>query len=245
VVVFVAGIIRQYANLRPSYIPGLPWKFLKLGIVYGLALFILSMNYRIDILILERLSSATDVGIYSIGVGVAEKLWLLPNALTTVNFARSAVSEDAISHARKTAKVLRIVLWLSIIPCIILYLLAPWLIPLIYGGSYSESGFVVQAILPGIWATLIFKILNSDLAGRGRPDAAMWVYGLALIMNVVLNLLWIPEFGAIGSAWASSISYLIGAFIFSVVYSKISHVSMSDLFIPRKLDFKLSFRNQI
>ena len=237
-VVFLVQIIKGYAKLSPIYIHGIPWQFLKLGIVYGIALFVLGLHYRVDVMILERLSNATQVGIYSIGVGVAEKLWLLPTALTTVNFARSAVAKDPLDHAHKTAKVLRVVLWIGILPCLLLYVLSPWLIPFIYGEVYQASGSIVQAILPGVWAALVFKILNSDLAGRGRPEAALWVYGLALLLNIGLNFWWVPLFGAVGSAWASSITYILGAALFATVYARMSNVSLVDLFVIRKSDFE-------
>lgn len=244
-VFYISHIVRQYGYLKPAFIPGLPWKFLKLGFIYGIALFVLGLHYRIDVMILERLSNVSEVGIYGIGVGVAEKLWLLPTALTMVNFARSAVAVDSNDFARKTAKMLRIVLWVGLIPCIMLYILAPWLIPFIYGQAYIRSGLVVQAILPGVWATLIFKILNSDLAGRGRPDAALWVYGLALILNIILNIWWVPLYGALGSAWASSVTYLLGAAIFAFVYARISDLSLTDLFVPKKIDFVSILINRI
>lgn len=237
-VVYVMFIVRQYGHLRPAYIPGLPWRFLKRGFLYALALFILGLNYRLDIVLLERLASAREVGIYSVGVGLAEMLWLLPAALTTVNFARSAAARDSQAYAQKTARVMRVTFWGALPPCLLLYLVAPWLIPLVYGGAYTGSGVVVQAILLGIWMSLIFKVLNSDLAGRGRPEAALWVYALAVVINIGLNLWWIPVYGAVGSAWASSVSYTIGAIIFAAVYSRLSNMPIRILFLFSPADFK-------
>jgi len=239
VMFYIIRIVKNYGNLRPAYIQGVPWKFIKLGFVYGIALFVLGLHYRVDVMLLERLSSATEVGYYGIGVGVAEKIWLLPAALVTVNFARSAAASDHLAYARKTAKLLRLSLWVSVIPCMLLYFLSPRVIPLVYGDAYQRSGLIVQAILPGIWAALVFKILNSDLAGRGRPDAAMWVYGFALILNIWLNITWIPPYGAMGSAWATSVSYGVGAIIFGIVYARMSHLNIRELIIPQKHDFDL------
>jgi O-antigen/teichoic acid export membrane protein len=240
--VYVARLVSRHAPLRPAYFPGLPQEFVRRGVVYALALFILSLNYRLDVLIMERISTAKDVGVYSVGVAVAEMLWLLPAALTTVNFARSAAAADAQAHAQKTALMLRLVLWGGLLPVAVLYLLAPWLIPLIYGGAYADSGLVVRGILPGVWMGLIFKVLNSDLAGRGRPEAALWVYALAVAVNVALNLWWIPLYGAVGSAWASSVSYSLGALIFAAAYARLSRVPLADLFLPRVKDFALLLR---
>jgi Na+-driven multidrug efflux pump len=58
------------------------------------------------------------------------------------------------------------------------------------------------------------------------------------VINVVLNFWWIPKFGALGSAWASSVSYSIGAIIFAVVYARMSHLTLADLFIPTLADLR-------
>ncbi len=94
-------LVQSYGSIRPKYIPGLPLRFVKMGVVYAAALFILSLGYRFDIVLLERLSTSQEVGIYSVGVGLAQLLWLLPAALTTVNFARSTTARNVTQHAQK------------------------------------------------------------------------------------------------------------------------------------------------
>ncbi|WP_119071443.1 oligosaccharide flippase family protein [Aggregatilinea lenta] len=235
---YVLRRIKRFGRLRIAYIPKMPQKFIKLGFVYAMALFILGLNYRIDVVILGHLSSAKEVGIYSVGVSIAEMLWLVPAALTTVNFGRSAASSDSLAYARKTAIVLRVTLAVSVFPCIGLYLMAPRLIPFVYGSAFSNSAVVVQAILPGVWMSLIFKVLNSDLAGRGYPQFALWVYGATLVLNVLMNFWLIPLYGAVGSGLASSASYCIGSLTFALVYSRVSHLNMRDLLIPLPSDFK-------
>jgi O-antigen/teichoic acid export membrane protein len=235
---YVIRAIKKYGSLRPRYIDQLPWTLIKRGVAYAGALFILSLNYRIDILLLERLATVRDVGIYSVGVGLAEMLWMLPAAISTVNFARSSASGNAQDHAHKTAKVLRVAFWVALFPTLGLYFLAPTLIPLIYGIDFADSAYIVQAILLGVWFGLIFKILHSDLAGRGKPEVALWVFALTLVINIGLNLWWIPLFQGLGSAWASSISYTIGAVVFSIIYAHISKVNVGELFLPGVSDFQ-------
>lgn len=235
---YTITLVLPYGSIRPRYIAGIPVQFIKKGFVYALALFIINLGYRIDILLLERMTSAREVGIYAVGVGLAQLLWLPTSALATVNFARGAAANDANKQAQKTALMMRYSLWGSLAPCVMLYFAAPWLILLIYGDAYAGSGAVVQAILLGVWSDLIFKLLNSDLAGRGIPQAALWVSGFALVINVALNVMWIPAFGGVGAAWASSVSYTIGALIFAWTYAKISNLNPWDLLIPRKTELR-------
>jgi len=237
-VVYILIHVKGYGAIRIRYIQGLPQRFLRLGFAYALALFILNLNYDVDIVLLERISTSHEVGIYSIGVSFAELLWLVPTALSMVNFVHSASADDPVAHTQRTVRILRLVLWIALPLMGLSYLSAPLIIPLIFGEAYQDSSAVVRAILPGIWISLVFKVLNSDLAGRGQPYAALWVYTIALIINICLNLWLIPRYGAVGSAWASSASYFFGALIFAVMYAKMSSLSITSLFLPSRVDFR-------
>jgi O-antigen/teichoic acid export membrane protein len=231
--------IRKYGNMRPMFIPEILWNLLRKGVIYALALFVISLNYSVDVVILEHLTNSAQVGVYSVGASIANMLWLVPNALHMVNASYSANATDSMDYARKTAFLLRMVLWISLIPFLALFFSAPYLIPWFYGAGFELSGSVVQAILPGVWTMLIFKILNSDLAGRGRPEAALWVFILAAGINVALNLLWDKPYGAIGAAWASTVSYTVGGILMAVVYARISALKFRDLFIPKRNDLQI------
>jgi O-antigen/teichoic acid export membrane protein len=239
---YILFLIRRYGNITPKFEPTLFVAMTKKGIVYALALFIINLNYRVDIIILEQISSSSQVGVYSIGVTVANLLWLIPNVVNMVNFSHSSNATNIYNYAKKTVFILKVVLWLGMGPFFLLFILSPLLIPLVYGSEFAESSQVVQAILPGVWVMLIFKILNSDLAGRGKPEAALWVYLFTAGINVGLNLIWIPNFGAIGAAWASTVSYTIGGILFAFVYGHLSNIKLRDIFIPSREELKAFFQ---
>lgn len=229
---------RKFGKLKPRYEADLLKQFLSLGFIYALTIFVASLNYRLDVVILERLSNAEEVGIYSIAVRLAEILWMIPNALSLVNFSYSASANNQLNQSLRTAKMMRIVLLMALIPGTILFFLSTKIITLVYGIDYIKSGAAVQAILPGVWFALVFKMLNSDLAGRGLPKVSLSAYGLGIIVNVVLCLLWIPDHGSVGASWASSVSYFVVAAIMIVRYIQVTKLGLAELLLPRVSDFK-------
>ncbi|NSW52318.1 MAG: oligosaccharide flippase family protein [Anaerolineae bacterium] len=233
------NLLKKYGILMPSYQPKLIMELIKKGIIFAIALFLLDLNFSLDIILLNQFSTASEVGIYSIGVSIANILWMLPNALTTVNFSYSSNAQSEMEYAKKTVNILRFTLLFALVPLILLYFFSPIVIPWIYSTQFTKSASVVQAILPGVWAMLIYKILNSDLAGRGMPGAGIWVCFVALLVNIFLNYWWDPIWGAIGSAWASSVSYTLVAIIYSMVYCKLSHLRIAEIFIITKDDIKI------
>ena len=96
---------------------------------------------------------------------------------------------------------------------------------------------VVRTIIPGIFIFTIFKIRHSDLAGRGKPQVALFVMIPAVLLNVILNIVLIPAHGAEGAALASSISYVFGAVLFLICYKNSVGVTLQTLFAFKSADF--------
>ena len=214
-------------------------RLLSMGLVYALALFIIQLNYRVDILILKHLSTDAEIGYYSVGVSVAEKLWQLPFAISIVLLSRSANATDIRQLASEAGRMLRLGFLLILIASALLFLLVPIMLPLIYGEAYRPSVGVVQSILPGIVFFVIVRILSASLAGLGKPRHIIFIFLPALILNIILNFIWIPKYGAIGAAWATNVSYISGAAVLMGVYARVTGTSLRSLLAFERGDFRV------
>jgi O-antigen/teichoic acid export membrane protein len=202
----------------------------------------MQMNYRVDIILLKKLSTLDQVGLYSLAVQVAEQLWHIPGAIETIVLTRTAASTDNVATNRTVASIMRVSFLISALIAGIIYILAPYLIPLVFGGDFTGSVSMIRAILPGILFLVIFRILNSRLAGMGMPQIAIYSFIPALIINLLLNFLWIPCYGGFGAVWATNASYGLGCIIFLFIYAIKTNTSLLEIFRFRKSDFYF-FRN--
>lgn len=209
------------------------------GLFYAIAMLVIQLNYRIDIILLDSLSEKNEIGFYAVGVSVAEKLWQLPFAIGVVLLSRSAHSKDLKLITDEVAKMLRIALILVLISSLILYFIVPYIVPLIYGQAFTKSSLIVQHILPGIIFFVIVRIISSSLAGMGKPLLIIWVFLPALILNIILNLVFIPAYGSIGAAWATNFSYFSGGFMLLVIYARQTRTSLKKYLVFQKDDFRL------
>lgn len=223
--------------IRIRWHPEIAKQLVSLGAVFAAALFTIRLNYRVDLVLLERLASASDLGHYTLGVSLAEQLWKLPAALGVVVFSRSANAADAQAFSLKVGKLLRVTLIVATVGAIALYAVAGVIVPLIYGEAFLPSVGVINYILPGIVAFTVYKILLMDLAGKGRPSLSLLVMVPTVGLNVVLNLLWIPRFGIQGAALASTVSYTVAAVVFVIVYARSVSIPISALVRYRRGDF--------
>ncbi|RLD81813.1 MAG: multidrug transporter MatE, partial [Bacteroidetes bacterium] len=89
----------------------------------------------------------------------------------------------------------------------------------------------------GIIMVVMFRILSGHLAGLGRPEVTLYVFLPALVLNIILNLLWIPEYGGEGAAMATNVSYAAGSIGYLLIYSRILKVPIKDILFVKKSDF--------
>lgn len=218
------------------------WKVIKamlsLGLVYAFALLVINLNYRIDIIILEKLSTSYELGIYSKGAGITQYLWQIPMVLSTIVFARSAVSKDDKMFSIKVAQLLRLSLIIVGISALFLFVVSDLLIITMYGEEFTKSVDVLKILLFGVVVLTLFKVMNMDLAGKGKPWVSMKAMIPALVTNIVINILFIPKYGSIAASWSSTISYTVAGLLFIYFYSRETGISIKEIFNYKKSDFK-------
>lgn len=216
------------------------WKIIKsmlsLGITYAISLFISGLNYRIDIIIMDKLSTPFEIGIYSKGANMAQYLWQIPALLSTVVFARSAIAKDDHQFSLKAAHLVRLSLVIVGFLSFILYILSHFVVIGLYGQSFEKSTEVIRLLLPGVVVLTIFKVLNMDLAGKGKPWVAMKAMIPALILNIILNIILIPKYGANGASISSTVSYSIGGLLFLYFYSKVTKIPVKEIMRFKRSD---------
>ncbi|GAA4244245.1 MULTISPECIES: flippase [Winogradskyella] len=238
----ISGILLFKNKFIKAFSLNFNWDIIKqmltLGLVYAFALLVVNLNYKIDVILLDNLSSAFETGIYSKGVSITEYLWQIPMLLSTVVFARSAVSKDDKAFSLKVTQLLRLSILAIGLASLILFLISKFVIVLMYGESFVGSVMVLNTLLPGVLLLTIFKVINMDLSGKGKPWVSLKAMIPALIVNVVLNLLFIPEYGAVGAAIASTISYSIAALLFIHFYSKETKIPVLEIIRYRHSDFQ-------
>jgi len=244
---FITTIIISIASIL------LVWKRTEIKISFNLRLFkesiqfgvkgyfgnvIQFLNYRVDLLIVAYFMSISFVGYYSIAVVMAEALWYLPSAVGTIILAKTS-SGSSDEANRMTPQICRNTLFITLVVAIILLGLSRYLIILFYGSTYLPVLTPFLVLLPGVVALSICKVLSNELIGRGKPIINTIAAAISLSINVPLNILFIPMWGIVGAAFASTISYSITSIVVITAFLKISRASIRDTLFIKKEDFQL------
>lgn len=188
-------------------------------------------NYRLDVFIVNYFFNPTQVGLYAVGVLVAEGLWQIPQAAALALFPRTArtLNEGASAF---TCLVIRHVLFIACVTGAAMALLSPWVIPLVFGARFSPSVPVIWWILPGTIALSVSKVICADLAGRGKPEFSSISAFLSLVVTVSLDLLLIPRMGINGAALASSAAYFVQTAVLAFFLKRQLQVPWKSFLVP-------------
>lgn len=234
---FVILLIRKITKINLSY----NRKLLKDSTKYGLKAYFGNLaqflNYRLDMLLAAVFLAPGAVGYYSIAVGIAEKLWMLPGAIAIVLFPRISSLKDVEAN-NLTPTVARHTFLIILILSLALAVLAKPLIKILFGSAFLPSVAPLLILLPGIIALSISKVLSAHLAGRRKPQFGAYASSTSLAVNVPLNLWLIPKWGISGAAFASSVAYTVATLMVIIVFVKISKKSWSETLLIKKQDFR-------
>ena len=208
---------------------------------YGLRLYPATVGtffgYRADVFLLGWLAaSASDIGVYAVAVSLAELVFNVPDAVSTVLFPRMATATrteaDQLAPAMTRMTILvTAIAALAVIPVAWISLSA--LLPAFLGGMPA-----LIVILPGIVGLSVAKVLTSYLSGIERLAPVTTSALASLVVNIVANLLLIPAFGIVGAAASSLISYTAYAALMVGFASRESGAPWWLFVIPRSDDFR-------
>jgi PST family polysaccharide transporter len=192
---------------------------------------------RIDQIMLERMAGEGAVGLYSAAVRVSEIFYFVPTAiassiLPSIVRARSLSREVYLGRIQKYFDLSAIMAIGIALPTTFI---APFITRLLYGAQYNGVSSILTV---HIWATLFVFMgvaRGQYLLSEGRFVFIMAATAAGAICNILLNLLWIPRYGAFGSAIATVVSYGVSDFVSSFCYRETFHVGIMQIeaiFLP-------------
>ena len=205
------------------------------GFVAMISAFLLTLNYKADIIMLRLFVDDAQIGLYSVGVALAEYVWLIPDAFKEVLFARTA-RDDAIGEIMSS---IRINLCICLFIMVGMVLLGRPFISVMYGAEYLDSYAVTCVILFGVPAMILYKMTTSLYVANGKQMLYLGTLFVSAVCNIILNLIFIPMFGKMGAAVASAISYNLCGLIFFGKFLYDYKIKWYEIFKISKKDLRM------
>ena len=202
-------------------------KLLHFGIQTVLSNIVSIIQYQIDVLMIGYFMTSAEVGIYSVAIGIARMIWIIPQSINMVSYPTFSHywgkgEHDVINKLFNRG--------LKYSACILapiglgLAIFGKDVILLLYGNTFLPAVLPLQILLIGTVVSGTWRSIGAIFSAIGRVDLGYKIPPLIAIPNILLNYTLIPYYGILGAAIATTISFFINLSVSAYLAKRIVHV---------------------
>ncbi len=226
-------VISKTGFIKPRFDYRQIISFLKRSVPFALLGLLMSLYTRIDSVMLERMlvDGKLQTGIYAQAfrlmdagsmIGYLFAILLLP------------IFSQMIKNKKAVGQLLRLAFFLIIIPTLTIAIAALFhnysIIEILYHNHVEESGIILSVLMFGLIFISSGYIFGTLLTANGNLKELNIISGISVCINVILNLILIPRYQALGAAIASLIS---------LAFVSVLQIIMVKNFFNEDFDLKL------
>jgi len=181
-----------------------------------LLMLLIALYTKIDTFILERTLSdgAFQVGIYAMGYRLLEAgniIAFLFSSLLLPIFSKMIKEKESIHDLVKVS--LSLLVLPSIIVAIYCFLNRESIIGLLYKQNYESASLIFGIIILTFIASSSNFIFGTLLTAAGKMRLLIKISAFIVVLNISINLILIPNYGALGAAVVTLLTQFLVAFI--------------------------------
>lgn len=208
-------------------------KLIKFGFFPMLSLLMTTLNYRVDVLMLNDRVPDASIGIYSVGVLLAERIWMIPDAMKGVMVSNITKGKDA----KETAYVIRICNTVCLVIVLGIITLGKPFIDFAFGKEYTGAYQVTLILLAGVFSMIYYKLIAAYNIAMGKQIVSFVLLGIGVVCNVIANLILIPLLGIQGAGLASVMSYAVCSIMFIIYFCHETGISFFTMLLINRDDY--------
>lgn len=184
-----------------------------LSVVYG----------SIDVLIVAQLLGPEATGLYSPASTLLVMLYLVPTAAYSVMIpVLSRLHSVDLAQLLKSARRFQWAsLALGIVMGLTLWLVAPWLVALLYGPQFAETANLLRWLSPVLALHCVSFAFGAQLTATGRQSRRLLVQAVACVVSIAGNLALLPRLGLMGAIYTfylSEITLVLGYWLLALLW---------------------------
>jgi O-antigen/teichoic acid export membrane protein len=193
---------------------------------------------RISQVLMVPLSSAEDLGLFSVAVTVSDVPIIVAGAMAGALLGVNSRSSDPV----QVAKASRFALLLTLTGCGALAALSPWGVPYLFGTDFAAAVVPTLMLLGAAVLCVPGFMVGAGLAAFGRPSLRSAGFTTTLIVNLTAFVLLVPPLGAIGACWAAIAGNIVMSAFMVIAASRVMHQPIHSFMVIRLADVALVWR---
>lgn len=182
---------------------------------YILSSMMVAVYGQMDKLMLKQMLNEREVGYYATALAICNMSSFVQTAIIDSIYPSilRLKNVDQAAYERKNRQLYAIVFYYSLLLSVGFFLLGRPVVKILYGEAYLPAVPVLKTV---VWYTA-FSYLGGArdawIVCEGKQKYLKYMSGCAIVMNLGMNLILIPQLGAVGAALASVITQVISNLI--------------------------------
>ena len=226
----ICGYLRRKMNVR------LHWDFdhscnrqlLSFGWKTELSSLLQFFNYRLTYYMLDFYIGRGSVGVFSIGVTIAEAIWIVSRSVSMVQYSNVLKQGNTWQSRKETMMLALMSLAISAACVLVIVLLPSSLFTFIFGSEFGQVNQVVLLLAPGILAIAFSNVLGNYFSAIRHLNVLIVKSAVGLLFTFVLSLWLIPQFKIDGACLVNAASYVVSSAVLLAYY--LSKKSIQDTY---------------
>ena len=185
----------------------------QIGIFLVMGILLAGVGNQLAVVMIRKMTTAEQAGLYTAAYTFVQTIILLrPAILQAVFPSMSVLFRNSLPKFQTLTEDLLQIFMIALLPIPLLtIILAKPLMPLLLGESFVDSAITLQVLIWLILPAFIHGTLSPALVAGNQERANTWIAGFSMVVNILLNLAFIPIWGATGSALASVLAMTFAA----------------------------------
>jgi len=186
---------------------------------------VVAVYMKIDQVMIKEMMDAGAVGQYAAAVRISEAWYFIPMVIASSLFPAiinaKKVSEEL--YYARLQKLYDLMVWMAIAIALPMTFLSNWIVNLLYGSAYNQSGSVLMI---HIWAgVFVFLGVASSkwFLSENLQKYSFYRTLAGAIINIILNYILIPKYGIYGAAFATLVSQAVASYLFNITNKKLRY----------------------
>ena len=187
----------------------------KISIPAMLMNLLMYLNYHADVLFLSGIThDSYVVGLYGTAVTLGNMLWIIPDAFKDILYNRAAQKDN--SEEIVASIVVNVFICFLILLCFAIW--GKFFLKLLYGVDFVAAYPLVLLLFIGTLPMVLYKLIHPIYIANGKTGLVVTLLLIAVVINLIGNVILIPLYSGVGAAISSIISYMICGVIFYIKF---------------------------
>lgn len=218
-------VLGNSGSIRLKFEWGFTKDLIKMSFPFAILTLVGGLFYRIDSVLIERILTGSTGEIQS---GVFAQSYRIVGAVNNFSLLFAVLLFPIFSNMIKNKQSIKELLFFAfsmilVFTSIIIGICnsyAPEILDLLYTESFSNGEQILKILIIGILGMSVSYVFGSLLTANGNINLLIVITSIGMLIDIVLNYILIPEYQALGAAYASmsAHSIVLILLIISVLY---------------------------